>query len=65
MTLADEFLEPLPGQDDLLKREPFAVAAYRLVAGRLGDYRAAVESENPKCHRSIVAEVVVKQRGER
>jgi hypothetical protein len=45
VTLADEFLEPLPRQDDLLEREPFTVAAYRLVAGRFGDRRAAVCSE--------------------
>src|ERR1700682_2651589 len=45
LPVPDEFLEPSAGEDDLLERKPLAVVAYRLVAGRLGDCRAAVWSE--------------------
>jgi hypothetical protein len=56
VALANELLELLVSQDDVLEREPFTIAAYRLGAGRLGDPGAAVLTENPKSHQSIVAE---------
>ena len=45
MPLTHEFLDPLAGEDDLLEREPLAIAAHRRAVGRLGDRRPAVCSE--------------------